>query len=70
MNVNVVQGSNNQVSLFTGTGQQLVGGTQASQLSFGNVGTLSATSLWSANPSQDARRHHHADFAVRHAPPT
>jgi flagellar hook-associated protein 1 len=41
------------VALFTSTGQQLVSGTQASQLSFNDVGTLSATSLWSANPSQD-----------------
>jgi len=53
MNVNVVQNSNNQVSLFTGTGQQLVAGPQASQLTFDNAGTLAATSLWSANPSQD-----------------
>ncbi|MDE1973097.1 MAG: flagellar hook-associated protein FlgK [Hyphomicrobiales bacterium] len=53
MNVNVVQGANNQVSVFTGTGQQLVSGNQASQLQFNNVGTLSANSLWSANPSQD-----------------
>jgi flagellar hook-associated protein 1 len=53
MNVRVVKNSNNQYSLFTSTGQQLVSGTQASQLSFNDVGTLSATSLWSANPSQD-----------------
>jgi flagellar hook-associated protein 1 len=53
MNVNVVQNSNNQISVFTGTGQQLVAGVQASQLSFANAGTLSATSLWSADPSQD-----------------
>src|SRR6202451_4351859 len=53
MNVRVVQNPNNQYALFTSTGQQLVSGTQASQLSFNNVGTLSATSLWSANPSQD-----------------
>jgi flagellar hook-associated protein 1 len=53
MNVNVVQGANNQISVFTGTGQQLVAGSQASQLTFGNAGTLSASSLWSANPSQD-----------------
>src|SRR5580704_15677238 len=53
MNVRVVQGSNNQISLFTSTGQQLVGGGQASQLSFNNVGTLNATDLWNANPSQD-----------------
>jgi flagellar hook-associated protein 1 len=53
MNVTVVQNSNNQVSLFTGTGQQLVSGTEASQLSFDDVGTLSATSQWSADPSED-----------------
>jgi flagellar hook-associated protein 1 len=53
MNVNVVQNPNNQISIFTGTGQQLVAGTQASQLNFDNAGTLSATSLWSADPSQD-----------------
>jgi flagellar hook-associated protein 1 len=53
MNVNVVRGSNNQISVFTSTGQQLVSGVEASQLSFDNVGTLTASSLWSANPSQD-----------------
>jgi flagellar hook-associated protein 1 len=53
MNVNVVQGSNNQISLLTSTGQQLVSGTQASTLSFNNVGTLTANDSWSANPSQD-----------------
>ena len=53
MNVTVVQNPNDQVSLFTGTGQQLVSGPQASQLSFDNPGTLTATSQWSANPSKD-----------------
>ena len=53
MNVNVVQNSDNQISLFTGTGQQLVAGAQASQLTFNNAGSLSATALWSADPSQD-----------------
>ena len=53
MNVRVQKTANNQYALFTSTGQQLVSGAQASQLSFNNVGTLSATSLWSANPSQD-----------------
>lgn len=53
MNVTVVRNSNNQISVFTGTGQQLVSGTQAAQLSFDNAGTLSATSLWSADPSED-----------------
>jgi len=54
MNVNVVQNSNNQISVFTGTGQQLVSDGQASQLTFNNAGTLSATAQWSSNPSQDA----------------
>ena len=53
MNVNVVENTNNQVAIFTGSGQQLVSGVQASQLSFNNAGTLSATSQWSANPTQD-----------------
>ncbi len=53
MNVRVVQNPNDQISVFTGTGSQLVNGVQASQLTFNNVGTLSATALWSANPSQD-----------------
>jgi flagellar hook-associated protein 1 len=53
MNVNVVRNSNNQISVFTGTGQQLVAGPQASQLQFNNAGTLGATQQWSANPSDD-----------------
>ena len=53
MNVTVVRGGNNQISVYTGTGQQLVSGTNASTLSFGDVGTLTATTLWSADPSQD-----------------
>jgi|SRR5579871_2414079 flagellar hook-associated protein 1 FlgK len=53
MNVNVVHDQNNQISIFTSTGLQLVSNNQASQISFDNAGTLSATSLWSANPSQD-----------------
>ncbi len=53
MNVNDVQNADNQVSLFTSTGEQLVSNGQASQLDFGNAGTLTATSLWSADPSQD-----------------
>jgi flagellar hook-associated protein 1 FlgK len=53
MNVRVQKTANNQYALFTSTGQQMVSGTQASQISFNNVGTLSATELWSANPSQD-----------------
>jgi flagellar hook-associated protein 1 FlgK len=54
MNVNVVQNSNNQISIFTGTGLQLVSGVQASQMTFNNAGTLAATALWSSDPSQDS----------------
>ena len=54
MNVNVMQGPDNQISVFTGTGQQLVANGQAAQLSFGNAGAMSAASQWSANPSQDS----------------
>ncbi len=54
MNITVTQGTDNQIAVFTGNGQQLVAGAQASQLSFNNVGALSATSQWSANPSQDS----------------
>jgi flagellar hook-associated protein 1 FlgK len=53
MNVNVVQNSDNQISVFTSTGQQLVTGAQASQLSFDNAGTLTAQTQWSADPSED-----------------
>lgn len=53
MNVRVARDQNNQISLFTSTGQQLVSGAQASQLSFDNAGALTATALWSANPAQD-----------------
>ena len=53
MNVTVVQNPYNQVAVFTSTGQQLVSGTQASQLSFNNVGTMTPTTLWSSTPSDD-----------------
>jgi flagellar hook-associated protein 1 len=51
MDINVSYNSNNQVSVFTTSGAQLVGNT-ASQLTFDDRGTLSATSLWNANPTQ------------------
>ena len=51
MDINVVKGDNNQISVFTKSGVQLVG-TQASQLSFDAKGTIGASSLWSADPNQ------------------
>jgi flagellar hook-associated protein 1 FlgK len=51
MDIKTVTNTNNQVAVFTGTGLQLVG-DQAAQLTFDNRGTLTATTLWSANPAQ------------------
>ena len=53
MDIRVIQGGNNQVSVFTGSGAQLVG-TQASQLSFNPAGTVVATDQWNADPSKSA----------------
>ncbi|MBV8752447.1 MAG: flagellar hook-associated protein FlgK [Hyphomicrobiales bacterium] len=52
MNIKVVQGGNNQVAVFTGSGTQLVG-AQASTLSFNAVGALSPNLSWSADPTKD-----------------
>jgi flagellar hook-associated protein 1 len=52
MDVKVVSGTNNQVSLFTNTGVQLVTSGQASQFSFTSAGTLTANSLYNANPAK------------------
>ena len=53
MDINVVQGDNNQVSILTNSGVQLVG-TKAAQLSFDAQGTMTPTSQWSADPTQRA----------------
>jgi flagellar hook-associated protein 1 len=53
MDINVVNGSNNQLSVFTNSGIQLVG-TQAATLSFNAQGTITPSSQWSANPSQSS----------------
>jgi flagellar hook-associated protein 1 FlgK len=49
----VVNDSSNQVSLFTNTGIQLVGGALASQFQYTSPGALSATALYSNNPIQN-----------------
>jgi flagellar hook-associated protein 1 len=54
MDVNAVTDNNNQVSIVTNTGVQLVSGPLASQFSFSSAGTLSPTSLYSANPQQNS----------------
>ena len=52
MNISVTKNSNDQITIFTSSGLQLVG-TQASKLEFDDRGSLSATSLWNANPAKD-----------------
>jgi flagellar hook-associated protein 1 len=51
MDIKVVPGDQNQVNIFTGSGSQLVG-TRAATLSFDARGTLSASSLWNADPAK------------------
>jgi flagellar hook-associated protein 1 FlgK len=52
MDIRVVPGSGNQVSVFTGSGTSLVTGNQAVQLAFTPSGNVGATQQWNANPSK------------------
>jgi flagellar hook-associated protein 1 len=52
VDVKVVNTGNNQVSLFTNTGIQLVGAGLASQFSFTSPGTLTPTSLYNTDPTK------------------
>jgi flagellar hook-associated protein 1 FlgK len=52
MDVRVISSDNNQVSLLTSSGVQLVSGSQASTLSFNAQGAMSAQSQWNADPSK------------------
>jgi flagellar hook-associated protein 1 len=51
MDIRVSRDGNDQVTIFTGSGVQLVG-LQAAELSFDAVPSLTATSQWDADPSQ------------------
>jgi flagellar hook-associated protein 1 FlgK len=51
MDIRVVKSDNNQVSLFTVSGMQLVG-SQAGTLSFDAQGTMTPQAQWSADPSK------------------
>jgi flagellar hook-associated protein 1 FlgK len=53
MDINVVKGDNNQISVFTKSGAQLVG-TQAATLNFDAKGTMTAASTWNADPTKRA----------------
>ena len=52
MDVRVTTSGNNQVTIYTNSGVQLVG-TQASTLSFNGPATLGASNLYSTNPTQN-----------------
>lgn len=51
MDINVIKGDHNQITVFTNSGIQLVG-TQASKLNFDAKGTIGASSLWDADPNK------------------
>jgi flagellar hook-associated protein 1 FlgK len=51
MDIRVVENEQNQISVFTNSGVQLVG-SQAAQLSFNPQGTVSAATLWDSDPAQ------------------
>jgi flagellar hook-associated protein 1 len=51
MDIRVVKDGHDQVTVFTGSGFQLVGST-AAQLAFDARGTITASEHWSPNPSQ------------------
>lgn len=51
MDINVIKGDHNQITVFTNSGIQLVG-TQASKLDFDAKGTIGASSLWDADPNK------------------
>jgi flagellar hook-associated protein 1 FlgK len=50
MDIRVSSTGNNQTSVYTSNGVELVG-TQASTLNFNSLGTLNANSQWSSNPA-------------------
>jgi flagellar hook-associated protein 1 FlgK len=51
MDINVIKGDNNQISVFTNSGVQLVG-NNASQIKFDPQGTMTAASAWSSDPTK------------------
>jgi len=52
MDVRVVNGDNNQISVFTGSGVQLVGGVNAAKMSFNPQGTVTPSTQWSSDPTK------------------
>jgi flagellar hook-associated protein 1 FlgK len=54
MDIRAVTDGANQTSVFTTSGIQLVGGVQASKLSFNAQSSLTASSQWNADPSKSS----------------
>jgi len=52
MDVRTIADNVNQISVFTNSGIQLVGGGQASQFAFSSAGTLNPTSLYNTDPTK------------------
>ncbi len=52
MDVRVVKGDGNQVSVYTTSGVQLVSGSDAAQLNFNTQGTVTPNSQWNADPAK------------------
>jgi flagellar hook-associated protein 1 FlgK len=52
IDIRVVNGSNNQVTVYTGSGMQLVGGGVTAQLNFDAHDSITASSQWSSDPAQ------------------
>lgn len=52
MDVRVVPGNGDQVSVYTMSGVQLVGGSDAAQLSFNAQGTVTPSTQWNADPAK------------------
>ncbi|MDO8980908.1 MAG: flagellar hook-associated protein FlgK [Afipia sp.] len=54
MDVRVVPGNGDQVSVYTMSGVQLVGGSDAVQLSFNAQGTVTPNTQWNADPAKSS----------------
>lgn len=52
MDVRVVQGDSNQISILTNSGVQLVGASAAAFLSFNQQGTVTPNTFWDADPTK------------------
>ena len=53
VDIRVVTDSSNQANVFTTSGTQLVGGSLASKMNFSSPGALTATSLYSTDPTKN-----------------